>query len=91
LVTTVTPGSPADQAGIEVDDIVLAIDGKPLGFETPLTAVLFDYMPGDRVTVSLQRGTEPLEVTATLGERPASAASPEPSSYPGPGAGPVAT
>jgi 2-alkenal reductase len=78
LVTTVTPGSPADQAGIEVNDIVLAIDGKPLGFETSLTVVLFDYMPGDQVTVALQRGTEQLEVTATLGERPA--ASPVPSS-----------
>jgi 2-alkenal reductase len=78
LVTTVTPGSPADQAGIEVNDIVLAIDGKPLGFETSLTVVLFDYMPGDQVTVSLQRGTEQLEVTATLGERPVPVASPVP-------------
>jgi 2-alkenal reductase len=80
LVTTVTRGSPAEQAGIAVNDIVLAIDGQPLGFETSLTVVLFDYMPGDQVMVSLQRGTEQLEVTATLGERPEPAASPEPSS-----------
>jgi 2-alkenal reductase len=80
LVTTVTRGSPAEQAGIAVNDIVLAIDGQPLGFETSLTVVLFDYMPGDQVTVSLQRGTEQLEVTATLGERPEPAASPAPAS-----------
>jgi S1-C subfamily serine protease len=80
LVTTVTRGSPAEQAGIAVNDIVLAIDGQPLGFETSLTVVLFDYMPGDQVTVSLQRGTEQLEVTATLAERPEPAASSVPSS-----------
>ena len=77
LVTTVTPGSPAEAAGIQVDDIVLAIDGQQIDFQTPLTDILFTYAPGDEVTVTVQRGTDQLELKATLATRPVPQATPE--------------
>jgi 2-alkenal reductase len=77
LVTSVTPGSPAEKAGIKVDDIVLAIDGQEIDFQNPLTDILFSYAPGDEVTVTVQRGTDELELKATLVERPVPQATPE--------------
>jgi S1-C subfamily serine protease len=76
LVTTVTPGSPAEAAGIKVDDIVLAIDGQKIDFQTPLTDILFTYAPGDEVTVTVQRGADQLDVKATLATRPVPQATP---------------
>jgi len=36
----------------------------------PLTDLPFAYAPGDEVTVTVQRGTDQLELKATLAERP---------------------
>jgi 2-alkenal reductase len=65
-----TPNGPADQAGIEADDIVLAIDGEEITARQPFTEVLFHHEPGDTVTATVQRGDEQFDVTVTLGTRP---------------------
>ena len=64
-----TPGSPADEAGLEVGDVVLEADGSPVNGSAGLIAVIRDASPGDDVTIVVQRDADRLEVTATLSER----------------------
>ncbi len=62
--------SPAGQAGIQTDDIVTALDDVEITAQRSFSEVLFQFEPGDTVTVSLIRGDEEMQVEMTLGERP---------------------
>jgi len=44
--------APADAAGLTGGDVILAINGQPVGAPSTLTNVLGRYHPGDRVTVT---------------------------------------
>jgi S1-C subfamily serine protease len=90
LVESVQPGSPAAKAGIrggsaasseagEVTvggDIILSVDGKPVGSAEELANDIGSHKPGDTVTVGLLRangsgGYKKMSVKVTLGTRPA--------------------
>jgi 2-alkenal reductase len=70
-VDAVTPGSPADEAGVEEGDVIVSVDGQEITRSDPFIEVLFQHQPGDTVSVVLQRGEEQVTVEVTLGERPA--------------------
>jgi S1-C subfamily serine protease len=88
LVQSVTPGSPADKAGIRAGDIsatldgdpiqlggdiITEVDGKPIRSNEDLTAAIAGRKQGDKVKVTLMRGGKEKTVEVTLGDRPASA------------------
>lgn len=62
--------SPAGQAGIRTDDIVTALNDTVITAQQSFSEVLFQFEPGDTVTVTLIRGNEEMQVDMTLGERP---------------------
>jgi S1-C subfamily serine protease len=70
IIATVQPGSPAEQAGINEGDIVLAVDGEPVNGQAGLVAAIRDRSPGDTISVELVRDGERVTVTATLVARP---------------------
>jgi 2-alkenal reductase len=70
-VIEVGPDTPAEDAGIEVDDIILELNGQRIDQETPFIEALFEYSPGDTVELKIQRGDDEETVSVTLGERPA--------------------
>ena len=70
LVAEVVPGSAANEAGIRVGDVVVAVDGEPITGQAGLVATIRTLAPGEHAEVSLIRDGVPLEVTAVLGERP---------------------
>lgn len=70
IIATVQPGSPAETAGIEVGDIVIAVDGEPVNGQAGLVAAIRDRNPGDTISIDLVRDGERLSVTATLVARP---------------------
>ena len=51
---SVTPGSPADKAGLKAGDVVLMVDGKALDQTAPLSDILAQYKPGDSLTLLLK-------------------------------------
>lgn len=70
IIATVQPGSPAEQAGVFIGDIVLAVDGEPVNGQAGLVAAIRDRIPGDSISIDLVRDGERLTVSAVLVARP---------------------
>jgi putative serine protease PepD len=69
-VQNVAPGTPAADAGVEIGDVVVAVDGKPIVGAASLGGVIRQHRPGDEVTIELDRRGEHVTVRATLREAP---------------------
>ena len=67
----VTPGSPAEKAGIKDGDIVTSVEGITIDTDHPLDAVLTQFAPGRTVTVEVYRNGSTVKLQVTLGTRPA--------------------
>lgn len=65
----ITPGSPADQAGLIIGDILIAIDGQPIDPDHPFINQLFKYSPGDEVNFKVVRNKEQFDFNVKLGKR----------------------
>lgn len=70
IIATVQPGSPAEQAGVLIGDIVLAVDGEPVNGQAGLVAAIRDRIPGESISIDLVRDGERLTVSAVLVARP---------------------
>jgi hypothetical protein len=68
-LTGVTPGSPADKAGVKAGDVIVEFGGKRVGDLYEYTDALRAHQPGDTVQVVLRRDGQQLTVTAVLGRR----------------------
>ena len=66
IITNVQPNSPADKAGILVDDVVLAVDGEPIDGQAGLVAAIRDAVPGQTVKIEIFRQGTRLSFEATL-------------------------
>jgi serine protease Do len=69
VVQSVTPGMPADQAGIKRGDIITAIDGHDVRTSDEVVRQISAKGPGSKVRLSLLRGGKEMTVTASLGDR----------------------
>jgi serine protease Do len=69
MITDVTPGGPAAAAGLEIKDVVVAIDGKPVEAMPSLIFQLLTKSAGDRVNIEVLRGSERLVADVTLIDR----------------------
>jgi putative serine protease PepD len=70
MIAEVSPGSPADLAGMKVDDVVIQADGSPVDGQPALVAAIRDKSPGDSIKIDVLRDGERITLTATLIERP---------------------
>jgi len=64
VIESVTPGGPADKAGLSDGDVVVAVDGKPVSDGAELIVAIRAKTVGDQVTLTLANGSE---VQVTLG------------------------
>ncbi|GAB4445905.1 MAG: trypsin-like peptidase domain-containing protein [Anaerolineales bacterium] len=83
-VLNVTPGGPADKAGVRAGttptrieglnaggDLIIAFDGKPVtSFDKLLSYLLTTKSPGETAVLTVLRDGEEVEITVTLGKRP---------------------
>ena len=65
----VTPGSPADKAGVKAGDVILAIGSHDVRDLQGMTDALNAFKPGDATSIVVLRGTERLTLQVTLGTR----------------------
>jgi S1-C subfamily serine protease len=65
----VVPGSPADKASIEENDIILEISGEKITEEMPLESIISQYNVGDEVTLKIWSEGKTREETVTLDKR----------------------
>ena len=68
LVVDLLPDGPAAAAGVQVDDIITAVDGET-AVADELTALLSGYAIGDEVELDILRGEETLTLSVTLADR----------------------
>jgi len=59
IVQTVEKGGPAEQAGLRVGDLILALDGRRLESPALFDRVWFHSRPGDSVRLTIERPGEP--------------------------------
>jgi len=67
-VSDVIAGSPADKAGIQRGDLITRIGETAIDENHSYINALFQYNPGERVTVELVRDGRTLQVEVVLGE-----------------------
>ena len=64
----VTPGGPADRAGIQPGDVILEVDGRPVDEFVELVVAITSQRPGDTITLVVQRDGETRDVDVLLDE-----------------------
>jgi putative serine protease PepD len=69
-VDAVSEGGPAADAGVQGDDVVVAVDGTRIATMSDLVVALRSYRPGDVVDLQVRRAGEDLSMVVTLAERP---------------------
>jgi S1-C subfamily serine protease len=69
VITEVTPGSGADEAGIEVDDMVISIDGVTVQGIADLAAQVQTHQPGSTVEIVVVRDGQEQTLSVTFGQR----------------------
>lgn len=71
VVRTLDPNSPAAAAGIEENDVLVKVDGKPVASQRELREAVVARRPGDEVNVDLIQRGKPVTKAVKLAERPA--------------------
>jgi 2-alkenal reductase len=68
LISEVEPGSPADDAGLSQNDIVVSVNGTEVSEEQPFSRLMGQVQPNEQVTFSVLRDDETQDIQVTVGE-----------------------
>ena len=69
-VDQVQPGTPAAEAGLQTDDVIVAVNDVPIESMSDLVLEIRNLAVGEEVTVTYIRGSAEETVQVTLAERP---------------------
>jgi putative serine protease PepD len=75
LVQSVTSGGPAADAGLRSGDVIAKLGSTTIKGTNDLVAAIATHKPGDKVTMTVRRGSDTTELTVTLGTQPTQATS----------------
>lgn len=65
-VMQVVPDSPAEKAGLRVDDVIASVNSKDVSSREALIETIRSYMPGQIVKLAVKRGDKEIQVEAKL-------------------------
>ena len=68
-IQSVVDGSPAAEAGLQVYDIITAVNGTPVTANSDLTEVVSSSLPGDVLEFEVYRQGETLKISVAVGEK----------------------
>jgi len=68
VIGRIVPGEPAEQAGLQEGDRILAVDGKPVDTWSELVSIIRDR-PGKPLQLDVQRGSSQLTIPLLVGVR----------------------
>lgn len=77
MILNVEPGTPAEQGGLMLGDILVVLDGQPIAVGEDLQAALGPNAVGKQVTLSVIRGGQRKDLTVTPVERPVTTSGPQ--------------
>ena len=66
LVRQVTADGAAERAGLRVDDIILALDGREINTVSELKEIVAQHSPGDNMAVTIRRNGQKQKINVTL-------------------------
>ena len=69
MVSKVHPGGPADKAGLKVEDIIIAMNGKPVKDGDDLVSRVSETPVGTPVTLTVDRESKHLDFKVTIMDR----------------------
>lgn len=70
IVSSVTPGGPAEQAGIKRGDVIVSVNNQPIADNNVLRNQIASLAPNSHATVTVVRNGREQNVQVTLGELP---------------------
>jgi serine protease Do len=70
IVSDVVPGSPAEQAGLKIQDIILSMNDKPIGSLPIFGLNMLMLHKGDVAKIRFLRGSEKMQVEVPVAQRP---------------------
>jgi S1-C subfamily serine protease len=68
LITAVTSGSPADEAGLKAGDVIAKLDNEDIRTADDLVSAIGSHQIGDQVEIVYYRGSMQQVASATLKE-----------------------
>jgi serine protease Do len=69
-IVTVNADSPADKAGLKINDIIRMFDGKKIATQADLYRLMQNKIPGNEVELVVLRGDDTVMLRIKLGKRP---------------------
>jgi putative serine protease PepD len=69
-VTTVTPGGPAEGAGIDPGDVITELDGQAVRGSDDVSRIVNAKRPGEHLNIRVDRSGQDVTLDATLQNRP---------------------
>ena len=73
IIDEIVDDSPAEEAGLEEDDIIIEFDGKVVRDDDDLSDLILDSRPGDTVSLTIIRDGKEQQIKVELERRPRSA------------------
>ena len=70
IISDLLPGGPAEVAGLRLNDVIVSVDGRPMGSLPLLAFHLYARNAGDRLKLVVLRGEEQLAMDVGVIERP---------------------
>jgi hypothetical protein len=69
IVSRVAPASPAERAGLQPGDMIIALNNQPIGSSHQVVQIIASMAPGQQVSLDIARQQSQFQVDAVLAQR----------------------